>query len=103
MAADSILATGEFERAHEAKQSLVAAQHALERKDAAAALTLAARAEALNPGFYQNAALRGRALLLLGQRAEAAQAFEAALVAQPAFLKERHEIAGWLQSAQNPH
>ena len=100
--ADSILATGEFERANEAKKSLVAAQHALKRKDAAAAIALAARAESLNPGFYQNATLRGRALLLLGRRTEAAHAFEAALAAQPAFLKERREIAGWLQSAQNP-
>ena len=102
IAADSILASGEFERAQEARKCLADGQHALQRKEAPAALALAERAEALNPGFYQNATLQGRALLALGRRAEAALAFEAALAAHPAFLKERLELAELLESAQRP-
>ena len=98
---DPALASGEFERAREAQKSLAAGQRALRDKDAQAALKLAEKAEALNPGFYQNASLRGRALLSLGQRVEAARAFEAALAAHPAFLKEKRELERLLQEARN--
>jgi predicted RNA polymerase sigma factor len=53
----------------------------LKNNDAQTALTSAEKAEANNPGFYQNAALRGKALGQLGRSAEAATAFETALAA----------------------
>ncbi len=96
---DATLASGEFERAKQAKQCLDDGHRALKSNDAPSALTLADKAEALNPGFYQNAALRGRALLALGQRQEAARAFAAALAAHPAFLKEKRELEKWLEQA----
>jgi tetratricopeptide (TPR) repeat protein len=70
-----------------------------QQTSAQTALILADQAEQLNPGFYQNAALRGRALLTLGRRSEAAQAFEAALKAQPAFLSEKRELNEFLKQA----
>ncbi len=99
VAADAILASGEYEKAREAQKCLQDSERALKNKDAQAALTLAERAESLNPGFYQNATLRGRALLALGRNKEAVQAFESALAAQPAFLKEKQELESLLQYA----
>jgi hypothetical protein len=90
--ADPMLDSGEFERARQAKQCLADGQHALKNNQTQTALALADKAESLNPGFYQNAALRGRALLALGKREEAEAAFSAALMAKPAFLKEKQEI-----------
>ena len=95
-----MLASGEFEKAKLAHKSLNEAQRALNNNDAQTALTAAEKAEANNPGFYQNAALRGRALLALNRSPEAAKAFEAALAAQPAFLSERQEIETLLKQAQ---
>ena len=100
MAADEMLASGEFEKAKLAHKSLKEAQRALKSNDAQTALAAAEKAEANNPGFYQNAALRGRALLALNRSTEAAKAFEAALAAQPAFLSERQEIESLLKQAQ---
>jgi hypothetical protein len=97
IAADAILASGEYEKAREAQKCLQDGEHALKNKDSQTALTLAEKAESLNPGFYQNATLRGRALLALGRNKEAAQAFESALAAQPAFLKEKQELESLLQ------
>jgi len=97
MAADATLASGEFEHARAAQKVLADGQHALRSNDAAAALQAAERAETLNPGLYQNATLRARALLQLGRRAEAALALEAALAAHPAFLSERQELERLLQ------
>ena len=99
--ADATLASGEFERAKQAKQCLDDGHRALKNNEAPTALTLAEKAETLNPGFYQNAALRGRALMALGQRNEAAQAFGAALAAHPAFLKEKRELERLLQQAHS--
>jgi len=99
--ADPALAAGEFERALQAQKALAEGQRALRKMDAPAALKFAEKAEALNPGFYQNAALRGRALLALGRRAEAAKSVEAALAAQPAFLKEKQELEELLRQARN--
>jgi predicted negative regulator of RcsB-dependent stress response len=61
---------------------------------------LADKAEALNPSFYQNATLRGRALLALNRKAEAAQSFEKALAKHPAFLKEQQELETLLQQTK---
>ena len=97
---DPALASGEFEKARQAQKHLSDIQRALRGKDALTALKLADKAEALNPGFYQNAAWRGRALLALGRRAEASGAFEAALAERPAFLKERQELETLLQQAK---
>jgi hypothetical protein len=98
--ADAMLDSGEFDRARQARQLLADAQRALKNKDAQTALSLSDKAESLNPGFYQNAALRGRALLALGKREEAGHAFSAALAAKPAFLNEKHEMEALLQQAQ---
>ena len=99
--ADAMLASGEFERAREGQQLLADAQHALKNRDAQTALTLAQKAESLNPGFYRNAILRGRALLSLGRVEEAQRAFNAALAAKPAFLKEKKEIEALLQGTSS--
>jgi hypothetical protein len=90
--ADAILASGEYERTKQSKQCLIDGQSALKNKNAQAALELAGKAETLNPGFYQNATLRGRALLALGRNDEATLAFEKALAEHPAFLKEKQEL-----------
>jgi len=97
---DLLLTSGEFAKAKEAHQALLAGQVALKKSDAAAALAAAEKAEANNPGFYQNATLRGRALLALNRPAEAAPAFAAALAAQPAFQTEKLELESLLKQAQ---
>lgn len=98
--ADGMMASGEFEKAKTAHKALQEAARALKNGDAQTALTAADKAEANNPGFYQNAALRGRALLRLNRNDEATKAFEAALAAQPAFLSEKTEIEGLLKQSQ---
>jgi hypothetical protein len=95
--ADVMLDSGEFERTRQAQQCLADAQRALKDNQAQTALSLADKADSLNPGFYQTAALRGRALLALGKRKEAESAFSAALAAKPAFLKEKQELEALLQ------
>ena len=62
-------------------------------------LDFAKKAEMLNPGFYQNSLLQGRALLTLGRRGEARTALERALAEQPAFLKEKKQIEDLLKQA----
>jgi hypothetical protein len=98
--ADAMTSSGEFERARQAQTKLKDAKRALKSEDFSGALKLADEAEQLNPGFYQNAALRGRSLLALGRPVEAARAFESALAAQPAFLEEKQEIEKLLQEAR---
>jgi hypothetical protein len=100
VAADEMLASSEFEKAKLAHKALQDAARALKNGDAQAALDAADKAEANNPGFYQNAALRGRALLRLNRNSEAAKSFEAALAAQPAFLSEKKEIEELLKHSQ---
>lgn len=97
--ADPVLATGEYERAKQAQQCLRDGEQALKNKDAQTALALAEKAETLNPGFYQNAALQGRALFALGRNNEAAQSFEKALAEHPAFLEEKQKLESLLQQA----
>ena len=98
--ADPTLADGEFEKARAAIKCLADGNRALKNHDGQTALDAAAKAEQLNPGFYQNAMLRGRALLLLGRQTEAAAAFETALAAHPAFLKDKRDLEAWLQEAR---
>jgi len=98
--ADATLASGEFERVRQARQFLKAGQRALKEHDLPGGLEFAKKAEALNPGFYENAYLEGRALLALGKRSEAAQAFGRALAAQPAFLKEKQDLEELLRQAK---
>ncbi len=98
--ADGAIASGEYERARQAQQCLVKGQFALKHQDGPAALVQAEQAEQLNPGFYQNAALRGRALLALHRNDEAAKTFALALTEHPAFLKEQQQLEGLLKQAQ---
>ena len=90
--ADAALPTGQHEKTRQSRGLLKSGARALKQRDAQAALKAAEEAEALNPGFYQNAALRGRALLALGRRDEAKLAFSAAIAAHPAFLAEKREL-----------
>jgi hypothetical protein len=96
--ADPVLASGEYDRTREAQKDLAAGQRALKGKDAQTALDLAQKAEVLNPGFYQNSFLEGRALLKLGRRDGAKIALQRALDEQPAFLKEKMEIEDLLHA-----
>ncbi|HEU5396797.1 MAG TPA: C45 family peptidase, partial [Verrucomicrobiae bacterium] len=98
--ADAMLASGEYRRAIESEHCLIEGKAALNEKKAQEALQLAEKAESLNPGFYENSFLRGRALLALGRNSEAAAAFQAALAGQPAFLKERQELEELLREAE---
>ncbi len=102
VAEDATLASGEFKQARQAQRCLADGQRALGKHDAKAALELAEKAETMNPGFYQNAALRGRALNALGKYAESASSFAAALAARPAFLKEKQELERLLQQSKKP-
>jgi tetratricopeptide (TPR) repeat protein len=95
-----MVASGEFEKARSAHKSLGEAAKALQQGESAAALAAAEKAEANNPGFYQNAWLRGLALLGSGRNVESVAAFEAALAAQPAFQSEKQEIETSLQRAK---
>jgi hypothetical protein len=98
--ADEVLASGEFDHVKQAREFLKASQRALKDRDAQSGLDFAKKAEALNPGFYENAYLEGRALLALGRREEAAQAFGRALAGQPAFLKEKQDLEELLRQAK---
>jgi tetratricopeptide (TPR) repeat protein len=100
IAADACLASGEFDKASEAQTNVINGQHALKNHDPKAGLAAAEKAESLNPGFYQNATLRGRALLDLGRTDEAAEAFESALSEHPAFLSEKRQLESWLSQAR---
>ena len=99
--ADPVVASGQYEKTRQARTLLRSGTSALKLGDARAALKAADDAEALNPGFYQNAALRGRALLRLGRRDEAKIAFTAAIAAHPAFLAERLEFEEELRRIQS--
>ncbi len=100
VAADAALGNGEFERERAAQKFLADARHALKTGNANDALDSAKKAEALNPGFYQNTLWLGQALLKLNRKAEAVTAFEKALAATPAFLDERQELEEGLRRAR---
>lgn len=100
MAVDPTLDSGEYQRTRAAQKLLVEGHRELKLGKAQTALSLAEQAEEANPGFYQNAMLRGRALLRLNRADEAATAFEAALAARPAFQSEQLELQSWLQQAR---
>ena len=98
--ADPMLQSGEYENTRQSRKLLASGWHALKSGDLQSALSDAEKAETLNAGFYQNTALRGRALLGLGRNNEAAQAFEAAIAAQPAFQSEKKELEDLLNRAK---
>ena len=98
--ADEQLTSGAHEKVKRAQKHLADGQAALKQKNAAVALTNAESAEMLNPGFYQNAALRGRALLALQRHDEAAAALQSALDRRPAFLAEKQQIETLLKQAR---
>ncbi len=97
---DEQLASGAHEKVRRAQKHLADGQVALQQKNAAVALRNAENAEMLNPGFYQNATLRGRALLALQQQDEATAAFQTALDRRPAFLAEKQQIEKLLKVAR---
>ena len=99
-AGSQVLATQEFAHFEQAEHDLTEGKTSAQKGDAAQALALAEQAEALNPGYYQNATLRGKALMTLGKAREAAAAFTAALAGQPAFAKERRDLEASLQKCQ---
>ena len=82
-----------------AQRALADGRAALKRKDFAAALAAAQRAEDLNPGYYANEWLRGEALLALGDKVAARQALQEAQARQPALGGERKKIAELLRAA----
>jgi tetratricopeptide (TPR) repeat protein len=98
--ADAALGSGDPGNERLARTCLAQGRAALGDGDARAALQFAEQAESLNPGFYRNATLRGRALLALGRRDEAVRAFEASLAGAPAFLEERRELEVLLRQTQ---
>ncbi len=99
--ADETLTDGEYERVRQSQQCLNDGLAALKKADTSGALQLAEKAETLNPGFYQNSFLQGRALLALGRHDEAAQAFSRALAEHPAFLKESQQLEELLRAAKS--
>ena len=101
IAADETIASGEYARAKQAQQFLADGNRALKNNDAETGLDFAKKAEALNPGFYQNSFLIGRALLRLNRKTEAAQSLATALSEQPAFLKEKVELEDLLRQAKS--
>ncbi len=101
VSADPILASGEYDHAIEARKDLAEGRSAMREKKPDAALDLATKAETLNPGFYQNAELRGRALLALGRNQEATQSLQLSLSEHPAFNREKTDLEGLLRQAQS--
>jgi isopenicillin-N N-acyltransferase-like protein len=91
-APDPAIESGELERYRRSLSVLAAAEAALKAGDAVRALSLAVEADKLNPCFYRNAWMRGRALLALGRNVEAAESFREALDGEPAFAAEREEL-----------
>ncbi len=97
IAADPVLASGEYDRTREAQKDLAAGQLALKHKDPQTALDFAQKAEVLNPGFYHGPWLAGRAWMQLGKTNEARAALQQALDDHPAFWKEKKEIEDLLR------
>lgn len=98
--ADPLVTDSGLDEARQAGTLLVEANEALEAGNAARALELADKAESLNPGFYRNAMLKGRALSALDRTKEAASSFREALDRHPAFRAERDEIESWLKETE---
>ncbi|MEI6083901.1 MAG: C45 family autoproteolytic acyltransferase/hydrolase [Verrucomicrobiota bacterium] len=96
--ADPALKT--FAQYQQAQKCLTDGHLALKNDKPHLALKMAEQAQALNPGFYENATLQGRALLALGRTNEATQAFTAALAGKPAFAKERKELEALIHAAR---
>ena len=90
--ADPMQASGEYDRYVAARTALEKGRKALSRGKAEEAVKRAKEAEALNPGFYQNAWLLGEALLKQGRTDEARAALVTALRGEPAWGSERRRI-----------
>lgn len=95
--ADSMISSGEFNRFVLARKYLEFARNDLADAMPDKALRWAEKAEAQNPGCYQNAWLKGCILAKLNRNAEAAICLRAALEAKPAFQSERTEIEAHLK------
>lgn len=98
--ADAMLESGEYDQVRQSRKLLTEGWQALKAGDLQTALSDAGKAETLNAGFYQNAALRGRALLGLKRNDEAMTALEAAIARQPAFQSEKKELEDLLNRAK---
>lgn len=85
ISADESIAFADFDKS---RKLLATGRKELQAGNAAQALQSATAAAALNRGFYEIAALQGRALLALGKTNEARRAFNEALAGKPAFAKE---------------
>ena len=96
--ADPMAGSGEYSRLELSRQHLDRARKDLASGELEQALAWAEKAEANNPGFYQNAWLTGRILERLGRGGEAAKALQAAMQARPAFHSERMEIEALLKT-----
>ena len=92
VAADPMLASGEYARYQASQAALERGWKALRRRDGTQAVACARSAEELNPGFYRNAWLLGEALLAQGDPAAARTALEAALRGRPALASETKRI-----------
>ena len=97
--ADPMAGDGEYSRLELSRQYLERARKDLAGNEPERALAWAEKAEANNPGYYQNAWLAGRILAKLGRGAEAAERLRAALAARPAFRSERAEIEALLRKS----
>ena len=92
IAADPMLASGEFAAYTNSLRMIGAARTALRAGNAAQALAEAERAAAENPGFYKILWTKADALNSLGQTSEAQTAYRAALDAMPPFPSEQAEL-----------
>jgi hypothetical protein len=99
VAADPMLAGGEYERYLAAKVGLAEGWRSLKGGDLDRALHRAQAAEANNPGFYANAWLLAEVRFQQGKYAEAAQACRQAMEGIPALAGERRRIGQLLDQA----
>ncbi len=90
--ADTMLASGEYQRYLAAKGNLEVGRSALKQKQFAVAAQYARQAETNNPGYYQNAWLLAESLFRSGHTVEAAQACASAVAGQPALGGERRQL-----------
>ena len=92
LAADPILASGEYARYEKARDQLKTGWRRLHEGEPDAALAAAAAAETNNPSFYQIAILRAEAQAALHHWTEAQTACQQALDGQPALGIERARL-----------
>jgi tetratricopeptide (TPR) repeat protein len=90
----------DFAAYRQALAELERARQAMRHQDFAVALTAVAKAEELNPGYYQNALLLGEIRLRTGNKSGAREVLQLALERQPALGGERKRIAEMLEEAR---